>query len=49
MANNDRNTLNDVKYTDANVSSTIQRQGDLPPSVGNEYDHVFSTFKKISI
>ena len=47
MANYDRNTLNDVRYSDINVTRSVQRENDLPLPVGPEYDHILSVFKKV--
>ena len=47
MAINDRNTLNDNIHSDANVTRAEQREDLVPETAGPEYDHVFSTFKKI--
>ena len=41
------NTLNDIRFSDANVARAVFRDGVLPNSVGPEYDHVLSVFKKI--
>lgn len=43
----ERNTLNDIQYTDANVARAVFRDGVLPTPVGPEYDHVLSVFKKV--
>jgi len=47
MATNNSNTLNDVQYSDANVTRAVKREQPLPVSAGNEYDTVLSTFRKI--
>jgi len=47
MASNNKNTLNDVVYSDANVSRAVAREQNLPPAVGTEYDHVLSVFTKV--
>ena len=41
------NTLNDNRFSDANVTRAVFRDGVLPTPVGPEYDHVLSVFKKI--
>jgi len=47
MATNDTNTVNDIQFSDANVSRAVVREKPLAPPVGAEYDHVLSVFKKI--
>lgn len=47
MAANDRNTLNDTLYTDANVTRAVRREDKQAGTPGPEYDHVLSVFEKI--
>jgi len=44
MASNNRNTINDTQYSDANITRAVNRESQPQPSVGNEYDHVLSVF-----
>lgn len=41
------NTLNDREYNDINVTGALKSENPTPPPVGDEYDTILSTFKKI--